>query len=346
MSLAHSVGGCVRALLLCYIAVIFAGGSPRMATAAEGGTSIYLLGFRGSFSGYVPPPGKYFQSDTVYYQGEAKGSRSASGNVANFDISGVLVSEVEAEILLEILTGTWVANREIFGGHFGLSLTQPFGWAEVTAGAAASISVGGGPIGPGLTIAGGGSATDDLLSYGDPFLTALIGWHAGNFHWNANVGVNIPVGDWKLGRLANLGFNRWALDTGVAVTWLDQTRGLEFTVAPGVTFNVENPDTNYRTGTEFHVEFAAMKNLGKKVAVGVTGYHYQQLTGDSGSGALLGDFKGRVTGIGPKLVVNFNVRGVPVSANARWIHEFNVERRLEGNTGMMTIAIPLGGERQ
>ena len=126
------------------------------------------------------------------------------------------------------------------------------------------------------------------------------------------------------------------------MSWLDQTKGLELTVAPGVTFNGENPDTNYRTGTEFHVEFAAMKNLGKKVAVGVTGYHYEQLTGDSGSGALLGDFKGRVTGLGPKLVINFNFRGVPVSANARWIREFNVERRLEGDTGIMTIAFPLG----
>jgi len=34
--------------------------------------------------------------------------------------------------------------------------------------------------------------------------------------------------------------------------------------------------------------------------VGLVGYFYQQITGDSGSGAMLGDFKSRVVGIGPQ----------------------------------------------
>ncbi len=34
------------------------------------------------------------------------------------------------------------------------------------------------------------------------------------------------------------------------------------------------------------------------------GYFYQQITGDSGSGATLGDFESRVVGIGPQAAKN------------------------------------------
>ncbi|MGI9383939.1 MAG: hypothetical protein ACR2PO_12370 [Methyloligellaceae bacterium] len=46
--------------------------------------------------------------------------------------------------------------------------------------------------------------------------------------------------------------------------------------------------------------------------------------------------------MGPNLKLNFNVRGVPVSVNGRWLHKFNVKRGLEGDTGLLTVAIPLG----
>ena len=41
-----------------------------------------------------------------------------------------------------------------------------------------------------------------------------------------------------------------------------------------------------------------------KVAGGVAGYAYQQLTGDSGSGAKLGLFKGSVSAVVPNVVYN------------------------------------------
>ncbi|MFX8820919.1 transporter, partial [Acinetobacter baumannii] len=86
--------------------------------------------------------------------------------------------------------------------------------------------------------------------------------------------------------------NHWAFDFNGAVTWLNTTTGLELSSALGFTFNTENPDSHYKSGDDFHVEFAAVQNFSKSFGIGVTGYHYQQLTGDSGSGAVLGDFKG------------------------------------------------------
>ena len=69
------------------------------------------------------------------------------------------------------------------------------------------------------------------------------------------------------------------------MTYLDAKRGHEVSVTAGFTFNGENPDTDYRTGTEFHVEWALMQHVSKTFAFGIAGFHYQQITGDSGAGA-------------------------------------------------------------
>ncbi len=73
----------------------------------------------------------------------------------------------------------------------------------------------------------------------------------------------------------------------------------------------------------------------------MNGYHFQQLTGDSGAGATLGDFEGRVTGLGPMMSATFMLGPIPVTTNLRYFREFNVKNRLEGDAGWLTITIPL-----
>jgi hypothetical protein len=86
-----------------------------------------------------------------------------------------------------------------------------------------------------------------------------------------------------------------------------------------------------------------MQHLSKAFAVGVAGYYYNQVTGDSGAGAVLGPFRGEVTAIGPNLTYNFQMGAVPVFTSARWLHEFDAKNRLEGDVGFVTVTIPLGG---
>ena len=155
--------------------------------------------------------------------------------------------------------------------------------------------------------------------------------------------MNVPIGPWSNSSISNLSFNHWGVDTTGAVTWLDPKIGFEISAAPGFTFNWENPDTDYKTGTEFHVEFALLQHFSKKFAAGVAGFHYQQVTGDSGAGAKLGDFKGRVTSIGPVVTYSFNLGKIPVSTQWMWTHDFDVENRLEGDLGLLTISFPLSG---
>jgi hypothetical protein len=65
--------------------------------------------------------------------------------------------------------------------------------------------------------------------------------------------------------------------------------------------------------------------------IGVAGYAYQQITGDSGAGAKLGPFKGRVFGAGPQIVYNTMLLGRPVIFNLHNYQEFGAVNRFEGN---------------
>lgn len=86
-----------------------------------------------------------------------------------------------------------------------------------------------------------------------------------------------------------------------------EPKDYEFSIVGGLTYNLTNPDTNYRNGVDFQVDRAASKFLTLQVQVGVVGYFYQQLTADSGAAPILGDFKSRVAGIGPQLGYLFPV---------------------------------------
>lgn len=88
----------------------------------------------------------------------------------------------------------------------------------------------------------------------------------------------------------------------------------------------------------------AAKYITDKVAVGVNFFHGQQITGDSGSGAVLGSFEGRATAIGPELNATLALGGIPVFVNMKYMMELEVQNRLKGNAGWLTVTMPLGGQ--
>jgi hypothetical protein len=66
------------------------------------------------------------------------------------------------------------------------------------------------------------------------------------------------------------------------------------------------------------------------------------LTADDGGPALLGDFKGRVFGIGPEIAYQFTQsKEHPVTLDLRWYHEFDAKNRVEGDGVFLTISVPL-----
>jgi hypothetical protein len=318
--------------------------------AAEQGKSIYLLGVAASMAGMTPPPGTYVSSFTYLYSGDATGAAALSRTIP---ITGTRLPDfvtlqakadvsVKANVALDVFSALWVAPESFLGGRFGVGALLPVGYQEVDANVNARTAL---TFPDGTVLAANRSRgfSDHTFAVGDPLATAFIGWDSGDWHWKVTGLLNVPIGEYSKTNLVNMGFNRWAADLTGSVTWLDPKSGFEVSLAAGSTFNGENPDTNYKTGTEFHLEGAVMKHFSKDFALGVAGYHYQQVTGDSGTGAVLGDFKGRVSAVGPNLTYNFLVGKTPVLTSVRWLHEFNAKNRLEGDAGFVTVTIPLGG---
>lgn len=293
--------------------------------AAENGTGFYLLGSRGPMAGFLPPPGVYFQNDVYNYRASAGASRT-------FPFNGQIVAGITADVWLEMPTVLWSTPLQVFGGNVAFSATQPIGGPSTDFGARLT-----GPLGNTLAI----NLHDSIFTNGDPVFSAMIGWHQGNFHWLGGVAVNVPIGNYQEGALANVAFNRWAADTFGAITWLDPSIGLDLSLAGGVTFNGTNDFTQYRTGTEFHLEWGAEKHFSKQFSLGLVGYYYQQLTGDSGAGATLGAFRGRALALGGTMAFNFEVGTTPWSLRVKAYKELNVENRLEGASGFLTLSVPL-----
>lgn len=299
--------------------------------AAESAKGVYLLGFRDGFAGVMPGPGAYFQNDLYIYSG------SAGGGIT-LPIGGAFVADVDATVVADIMTGLYVLPGQVLGGSLAINATVPVGWQKIKAGAQLDLP----PPFPPVSL----DVSEDDLQVGDPLLGVALGWHSGNFHWQLASFVNIPIGSWEEGRLVNMGFNRWAVDVSAAGTWLDLQQGWEASAALGVTFNGENLDTGYETGTELHVEAEASKLFTTGARLGIAGYYYEQLTGDSGNNARLGDFKGRVAAIGPVVGFTIPLADRALTTNLRWYHEFEARNRLEGDAFYFTASIPLQAEAQ
>jgi hypothetical protein len=297
----------------------------RGAHAAEAATGVYLLGSRGTNAGITPPPGVYFQDDTYFYSGKLGGGTT-------LPTGGLLVANVSATSWINLPTTLWVTPVKLFGGDLAFSLTTPFGEPRVNA----SLLVNSPRFGP-----IGVNATDANFDMSDLFLNSFIGWNAGNFHWQLGVGGVIPSGSYVSGQLSNVSLNRPAIDVFGTFSWLDPAIGVDLSAAAGFTFNFTNTATDYKTGDEFHLEWAATKYLTKEFTVGLVGYYYQQLTPDSGTGARLGAFEGRVVALGGSVGYTFPVGKIPVSTRIKVFRELDVQNRMLGTAGYFTLAFPL-----
>ena len=140
---------------------------------------------------------------------------------------------------------------------------------------------------------------DTNLALGDTaFAPLVLGWNAGNFHWNVGVFGFAPTGDYSKKQLANTSLNHWAVMNRIAGTYYNPKTGWQVNGAAIYSVNWENPATDYETGNILNLDGAIVKNFGRW-GVGAVGYAMIQTTGDSGSGARLGSFESRVFGAGP-----------------------------------------------
>jgi hypothetical protein len=285
--------------------------------AAEYGYSSYVLGGSAFGAGVTPPPGTYVTT--------AIGNYSAKIGTA-VEFGGVILNAgAKVDYFSSGLNVLYVPERKLFGGNFGLSVTVPVNHNDTTA-----------TIGVGPFVA---SREVDGWGLGDVVSRAQLGWQRGDLSYTLYVQAVAPTGRYETGFFPIIGLNRPGIDTGGAYTWTEKTTKLQFNGTAGFTFNFENTATDYLSGNEFHYEWAIGREFSPGLLVGVVGYDYRQLTGDSGSGAKLGPFEGRVDAIGPGLSYTTIIREMPSIFNLRYYHEFNVENRWTGDSVIGTATM-------
>src|ERR1700689_224529 len=292
------------------------------ARADEGGISFWLPGQSASFAASPQVPG--WALGAVYYHTnvEAFGSVAASREItigripANVNVNLSLSLAGQGDLV--ILAPTYTFPQPVLGGQLSLGVSSWFGQNAASISGMLTASVGS------VFAQRTGMISDALTSYGDVVPTAQLRWNQGDYD---------PM------RLANLGIGHATIDSGGAYTYLNPTTGNEFSATAGFTYNFKNPDTQYRSGIDFHFDWGASHFLTKQLYVGIAGYAYQQVTDDSGQNPALGGFRSRVLGVGPQIGYLFPIGGMQGLLSLRGYGEFDSSNRPQGWNTWLTFAI-------
>jgi hypothetical protein len=287
------------------------------ARAAEFGVNTYLLGLTLPLGGITPAPGIYFKDTFLFYNG----GRQANGDV-----------RADYSFAVNVATFAWFPEFTIFGAAPGFAATIPY------VGASTDYAV------RTIDSAGAQHYTDTTKAthgLGDTEFTALLGWHSGDNHWNVAVTAYTPTGSKAPPGIAATGLNRPAFDFRGSYTYLGSATGLEITAIAGATVNISNSLTQYRSGTEFHFEWALNQHLPSGLYAGVGGYIYRQLNPDGGPGALDGPLMSEAVAIGPLTGYTINIEGRKLYLAARWFYEVHARDRPRGNVlfGSLTFKL-------
>lgn len=294
-----------------------------IARADEGGVSFWLPGQFGSLAATPGQPGWSFA--TVYYHTSISSDASKT-----FRIGGGIQGGLGGRADLVFLNGSYVFATPVLGAQAALALTTAYGRMHADVNATLT-----GPFGGVVS----GSRSDERTGFADLYPMATLKWNYGVHNVMTYTMWDLPSGAYNSSRLANIGIGHWAGDAGVGYTYFNPATGHEFSVVTGLTYNFKNPSTDYQNGIDWHLDWAASKFITKQWQIGVVGYFYNQLTGDSGSGATLGDYKSRVAGIGPQIGYLFPVGDMQGYLNLKAYKEFGAQNRPEGWNVWLTFAL-------
>ena len=284
--------------------------------AEEGGSGHYLPGSMASFmDGVASEPTFLLRANYIYYDGKADGAVPLGGNH---------VVDMEAISNVLGLTAFWAPEWGLIdeNWNFAMSATIPVVNMKVD-----------GDI-------GSRGLSDELTAIGDILLMPIMFNYKVNddFNINSRVAFYAPTGDYEIGRLANTGKNFWTIEPTIGFMYFGKKNGREASVFLGADFNEKNDATDYKSGTQVHIDSTFAQHFPFEnglAGVGVTAYYYKQVTDDSGSGATLGAFRAKAAGVGP--VLSYVSHSGKILAELKYINDFKNERRLKGDTFFFKI---------
>ena len=302
--------------------------NPPAAFADAGGASFWLPGIFGSLAAVPGVPGWAYSTIYIHVQENAGADKNFvfGGRAAGSIVAGL---NAHADGFVQGLT--YVSPMPVLGGQAAVSILGVPG--NVGVGIDATLT---GPRGNSIS----GAVSDNRTTLGDVYYQGSLKWNQGVNNEMVYIMGNIPSGTYDPTRLANLSPGYVAYDAGAGYTYFDTKSGHEFSVVGGVTYNLINPDLQYRNGIDFHLDWGASQFVSKNVQIGLVGYFFQQLTGDSGPGAKLGPFKGQTVGLGPQIGFIFPVaEGYQGYLNLKGYRDLEVENRPQGWTAWVTFAV-------
>jgi len=322
------------AVFTATIALVFA---PQASHADEGGVSFWVPGLYGSLAAVPQQPG--WSLATVYYHT----SVSASGNAAaareitvgrfNPTVNVDLNVKLHANVDIVFINPSYVFATPVLGGQLAVGMASIAGRNNTSLDG--TITAGVGPF----TATRSGSFDSSVSGFGDLYPQASLRWNQGVHNFMTYMTGDIPVGAYNSRRLANLGEGHAAVDGGAGYTYFNPQTGHEFSAVGGFTYNFKNGDTQYRNGVDFHLDGAFSQFLSKQLFIGIVGYTYQQVTADSGALPILGDFKSRVSAVGPQIGYLFPVGNMQGYLSLKGYKEFDAANRPEGWNTWLTFAI-------
>ena len=299
-----------------------------LAHADDGGISFWLPGQFGALAAAPVTPG--WSLPLIYYHVSASDNKNAV-----VPRGGRTVVGLDAKADLLFASPTYTFETPVLGGAQA-AISAVGAVARSEASIDATIT---GPRGRAFS----GGTNDSLKGGSDLYLLGTLKWNHGVHNFMAYSMGNIPIGAYDPNRLVNIGLGHAALDAGGGYTYFDKTN--EFSAVAGMTYNWKNNDTDYKNGVDAHIDLSASHFLTSQTLVGLVGYYFEQVTGDSGSGAVLGDFKSRVAGLGPQAGHFFKVGDELWYANVKGYYEFDAKNRPEGWNMWVSLVIPLNGKK-
>ena len=292
------------------------------AHAEEGGGGHYVPGLTASFVDALPgKPGLAMANYFSYYDGDESVSKQ-------LPFGGLATAGLTATAYSNTVVALYRTPWKMLGGSYVVGVAIPYVWMTVK-GEVQVAAPGGGTVTK--TIRDTADGIGDIMVY--PF---MLGWTAlgGDLKYDVRMGVYAPTGEYKKNRLANVGKNYWTFEPVISASYINSKMGLEVSAYAGMDFNTKNNATEYQTGDQFHIDVTAAQHLpfpGGLIGVGANGFYYEQVSGDSGAGAILGDFKGRTMGVGPVVSYVTKVWQKDLAVEIKWLPELDVSKRTKGD---------------
>lgn len=281
----------------------------RLAYGAEGGTTVYTPGLYGDF-GMADAGAEGFEVIGLLSYQSASASQAIKSGQSN--------TNLREQSLVFVPMVTYVTDYTIFGGRYfaGLRLALAGNRAMGDAGTGQPFQI----------------ERDYEVGLEDVYVYPLgLSWNVGDVDVTFFQGINVPIGTYHRDNLATISSHYWASDTNLAFTWVHPEKEYELSFNVGYLVNAQNTATKYRTGQGIHLDYLIGQHFSNELSIGLAGYMYRQVTGDSGSGALGGPFKLQANGLGPAVSYTFEMHDTDIRITAKWLRDFGVVNGLSGS---------------